>query len=64
MVIYYLINVVKELQIEIKSLSMKCNCNNNTNDTNNTDINSIQTFDKKIKNDIVLLLEYVKNIFI
>jgi len=59
--IYYLINVVKDLQIEIKSLSMKCNSNN---DTKNTDINSIQTFDKKIKNDIVLLLEYVKNIFI
>jgi len=59
--IYYLINVVKDLQIEIKSLSMKCNSNN---DTKNTDINSIQTFDKKIKNDIVLLLEYAKNIFI
>ena len=40
---------------------MKCNSNN---DTKNTDINSIQTFDKKIKNDIVLLLEYAKNIFI
>lgn len=59
--IYYLINVVKDLQIEIKSLSMKCNSNN---DIKNTDINSIQTFDKKIKNDIVLLLEYMKNIFI
>jgi hypothetical protein len=60
--IYYLINVIKDLQLEIKTLSIKCN-SNNTEKMNNMNSN-IETIDKKIKNDIVFLLDNVKNFFI
>jgi predicted Holliday junction resolvase-like endonuclease len=60
--IYYLINVIKDLQLEIKTLSIKCN-SNNTEKMNNMNSN-IETIDKKIKNDIVFLLDNVKKIFI
>jgi hypothetical protein len=58
--IYYLINVIKDLQLEIKTLSFKCN-SNNTEKMNNP---NIETIDKKIKNDIVFLLDNIKNFFI
>ncbi len=62
--IYYLINVIKDLQIEIKTLSIKCN-SNNTEKMNNMNGNSnIETIDKKIKNDIVFLLDNIKIFFI
>jgi hypothetical protein len=62
--IYYLINVIKDLQLEIKTLSFKCN-SNNIEKMNNTNVNAnIETIDKKIKNDIVFLLDNIKNFFI
>ena len=57
--IYYLINVIKELQLEIKSLSLKCNNGTETNSSK-----PIETFDKKIKNDIIYVLDMAKNFFI
>jgi hypothetical protein len=59
--IYYLINVIKELQIEIKNMSL--NCNNKTSiatfSTQNND-----TIDIKLKKDVVSILDYIKNYFI
>jgi hypothetical protein len=61
--IYYLINVIKDLQLEIKTMSIKCNSIEKMND--NVDSNkSIETIDKKIKNDIVYVLDIAKNFFI
>jgi hypothetical protein len=54
--IYYLINVIKDLQLEIKNMTLKCNGSSNIKET--------ETIDKKIKNDIVSLLEFIKNFFI
>lgn len=50
---YYLINVIKDLQIQILNM-------NNTN----TDINKIDTIDIKMKKDFISLLDYIKNYFI
>lgn len=58
--IYYLINVIKDLQLEIKDMSSTCF---NTNDTDKKK-KSIETIDIKIKNDIVSLLDFFKNYFI
>lgn len=55
--IYYLINVIKELQLEIKNMTLKCN-------GSPYNLNETETIDKKIKNDIVSLLEFIKNFFI
>jgi hypothetical protein len=61
--IYYLINVIKDLQLEIKTMSIKCNSIEKMGD--NIDSNkSIETIDKKIKNDIVYVLDIAKNFFI
>jgi hypothetical protein len=61
--IYYLINVIKDLQLEIKTMSIKCNSIEKIGD--NIDSNkSIETIDKKIKNDIVYVLDIAKNFFI
>jgi len=61
--IYYLINVIKDLQLEIKTMSIKCNSIEKMN--YNVDSNkSIETIDKKIKNDIVYVLDIAKNFFI
>jgi hypothetical protein len=59
--IYYLINVIKDLQIEIKNMAMKCNYPSSNKDkfTNNSD-----TIDVKLKKDMVSLLDYAKNFFI
>ena len=62
--IYYLINVIKDLQLEIKTMSIKCN-STNTEKMKDYDPNkSIETIDKKIKNDIVYVLDIAKNFFI
>ena len=58
--IYYLINVIKDLQLEIKNMSMKCNLN----ERNENYSKPIETFDTKIKNDIVYVLDSLKNYFI
>jgi hypothetical protein len=58
--IYYLINVIKDLQIEIKTMSSKCNNNNQPTDN----FSNHDTIDIKIKKDVVSLLDYVKNFFI
>lgn len=59
--IYYLINVIKELQIEIKKMSS--NCNNKTSiATFSTQY--IDTIDVKLKKDVVSILDYIKNYFI
>jgi hypothetical protein len=62
--IYYLINVIKDLQLEIKTMSIKCN-STNTEKMKDYDPNKpIETIDKKIKNDIVYVLDIAKNFFI
>lgn len=61
--IYYLINVIKDLQIEIKNMSSTCNFSNTNKDTFANSISS-DTIDVKIKKDVVSLLEYAKNFFI
>lgn len=60
--IYYLINVIKDLQLEIKE--MTASCLNNTDDETNKKKKSIETIDVKIKNDVVSLLDFLKNYFI
>lgn len=71
--IYYLINTIKDLQIEIKNMSMSCNSidnsNSNSNNDSNNDSNNIikkplETIDVRIKNDFILLLDNIKNYFI
>ena len=71
--IYYLINTIKDLQIEIKNMSMSCNSivnsNSNSNNNSNNDSNNIikkplETIDVRIKNDFILLLDNIKNYFI
>ncbi len=59
--IYYLINVIKDLQLEIKNMSMKCSLNGKNEDSSNK---PLETFDIKIKNDIVYVLDSLKNYFI
>jgi hypothetical protein len=58
--IYYLISVIKDLQLEIKEMTSTCTNNAATTDTTKP----IQTIDTKIKNDIVGLLDFAKNYFI
>jgi uncharacterized membrane protein len=60
--IYYLINVIKDLQIEIKNMSSKCNYS--SNDIKDNFSNNNDTIDVKIKKDVVSLLDYAKNFFI
>jgi predicted Holliday junction resolvase-like endonuclease len=62
--IYYLINVIKDLQLEIKTMSIKCNSNNTEKNIDFEESKSIETIDKKIKNDIVYFLDIAKNFFI
>jgi|LauGreDrversion4_2_1035121.scaffolds.fasta_scaffold02606_15 hypothetical protein len=61
--IYYLISVIKDLQLEIKEMTLTCTNNAATTDTTKT-TKPIQTIDTKIKNDIVGLLDFAKNYFI
>lgn len=59
--IYYLINTIKDLQIEIKNMSISCsNSSNNSSDNNKP----LETMDVKMKNDVVMLLDNIKNYFI
>ena len=64
--IYYLINVIKDLQLEVKNMSIKCvNGNDNGNGNGNgNDIKLIETIDIKMKNDIISFLDFLKNYFI
>lgn len=57
--IYYLINVIKDLQLEIKNISSSC-----INSTNPIENKPIETIDVKMKNDFIKLLDYIKNYFI
>ena len=64
---YYLINVIKDLQIQISNINNSCSINpNNTNNTNNPNNqnNKIDTIDVKMKKDFISLLDYIKNYFI
>jgi hypothetical protein len=55
--IYYLISVIKDLQIDVNNMSMSCS-------TDKTKIKKIETLDYKLKNDFVKFLDYIKNFFI
>jgi len=59
--IYYLINVIKDLQIEIKNMALKCSYTDTNKDTFK---NNNETIDVKLKKDMVSLLDYAKNFFI
>jgi predicted Holliday junction resolvase-like endonuclease len=63
--IYYLINTIKDLQIEIKTMSNNCYISPNNSDNNtNKDKKIIETVDVKMKNDFVMFLDYLKTYFI
>jgi hypothetical protein len=55
--IYYLISVIKDLQIDVNNMSMSCS-------TDKTKIKKIETLDYKLKNDFVKFLDYIKIFFI
>ena len=55
--IYYLISVIKDLQIDVNNMSMSC-----SSDKKNT--KTIETLDVKLKNDFVKFLDYLKVFFI
>lgn len=69
---YYLINVIKDLQIQISNINNSCSINPNSNgNVNNNNINNvintnnkIDTIDVKMKKDFIYLLDYIKNYFI
>lgn len=65
---YYLINVIKDLQIQISNINNSCSINpnssNNPNNSNNNQNNKIDTIDVKMKKDFIYLLDYIKNYFI
>jgi len=54
--IYYLISVIKDLQIDVNKLSTTCSVDKTPK--------KIETLDVKIKNDLVKLLDYIKIFFI
>jgi hypothetical protein len=54
--IYYLISVIKDLQIDVNKLSMSCSVDKTPK--------NIETLDVKIKNDLVKLLDYIRVFFI
>ena len=56
---YYLINVIKDLQIQITNINNNSNLNGNLNDKP-----IIDTIDIKMKKDFIYLLDYIKNYFI
>jgi hypothetical protein len=60
--IYYLITTIKDLQIEIKTMSNNCYISPNNSDNNDKKI--IETVDVKMKNDFVMFLDYLKTYFI
>ena len=55
--IYYLISVIKDLQIDVNNMSMSCS-------TDKTKIKKIETLYYKLKNDFVKFLDYIKIFFI
>jgi len=55
--IYYLISVIKDLQIDVNNMSMSCS-------TDKTKVKKIETLDYKLKNDFVKFLDYLKIFFI
>ena len=60
---YYLINVIKDLQIQISNINNSCSINPNPNSDPNSN-NKIDTIDVKMKKDFISLLDYIKNYFI
>ena len=62
--IYYLINTIKDLQIEIKNMSNTCLNSNKDSSSNKDSTSTLETMDVKIKNDVVSLLDYLKKYFI
>ena len=61
---YYLINVIKDLQIQISNINNSCSINPNPNNNYNITDNKIDTIDIKMKKDFITLLDYIKNYFI
>ena len=61
---YYLINVIKDLQIQISNINNSCSINPNPNNNSNITDNKIDTIDIKMKKDFITLLDYIKNYFI
>ena len=62
--IYYLINTIKDLQIEIKTMSNNCYIAPNNSDNKDNNKKNIETVDVKMKNDFVLFLDYLQTYFI
>jgi hypothetical protein len=54
--IYYLISVIKDLQMDVNKLSMSCSVDKTPK--------NIETLDIKIKNDLLKLLDYIRVFFI
>lgn len=61
---YYLINVIKDLQIQISNINNSCSINPNPNTDINLNNNKIDTIDVKMKKDFIIFLDYIKNYFI
>lgn len=60
---YYLINVIKDLQLQVSNIKNVCNNNSSSITQDNNNLNS-ETIDIKMKKDFVYLLDYIKNYFI
>lgn len=61
---YYLINVIKDLQIQISYINNSCSINPNQGSDPNSNNDKIDTIDVKMKKDFISLLDYIKNYFI
>jgi len=62
---YYLINVIKDLQLQISNINNSCSITpvaSNSNPPNN-EIKT-ETIDVKMRKDFIYILDYVKNYFI
>jgi predicted Holliday junction resolvase-like endonuclease len=62
--IYYLINVIKDLQIEIKNMTSTCSYLSSGTNKETVKNNNDDTIDVKLKKDMISLLDYAKNFFI
>jgi len=62
---YYLINVIKDLQLQISNINNSCSITPNPSNSNppNTEIKT-ETIDVKMKKDFINILDYIKNYFI
>jgi hypothetical protein len=62
---YYLINVIKDLQLQISNINNSCSITPSPSNSNppNNEIKT-ETIDIKMKKDFIYILDYVKNYFI